>query len=187
MNSKKVWKVFQFTQILKLFLNNEIEKSGSERSEHDVSVTGIHGYVNAKVNSRMALPVDMCESVEEVKVWETDENLSDFQEKVLPFVKNDAKVLVIVVSDLSHTFDLVMSKIPPDQAILYHESNEREALKWITRESDKKYLITDHITVTGFEFETVLIVADAEFKDEISSLFQRATGKLVICYYSENI
>ena len=135
----------------------------------------------------MALPVDLCESVEEVKVWHTDENLSDFQEKVLPFVVNDAKVLVIVVSDLPHTFDLVMSKISPDDVILYHESNEEEALDWIIDESNKKYLITDHITVTGFEFETVLIVADAEFKDEISSLYQRATGKLVICYYSENI
>ena len=100
---------------------------------------------------------------------------------------NDAKVLVIVVSDLKHTFDLVMSKISPDDVILYHESNEEEALDWIIDESNKKYLITDHITVTGFEFETVLIVADAEFKNEISSLYQRATGKLVICYYSENI
>ena len=187
MNSKKFWKVFQSIQILKLFLHNEIEQSGSERSEHNVSVTGIHGYVNAKVNSRMALPTDLCESVEEVKVWETDENLSDFQEKVLPFVANDAKVLVIVVSDLPHTFDLVMSKISPGDVILYHESNEDEALDWIIDESNKKYLITDHITVTGFEFETVLIVADAEFKNEISSLYQRATGKLVICYYSENI
>ena len=135
----------------------------------------------------MALPVDLCESVEEVQVWDTDETLSDFQEKVLPLVEKDAKVLVIVVSDLSDTFDLVMSKISPDDVILYHESNEEEALDWITDESNKKYLITDHITVTGFEFETVLIVADAEFKDEISSLYQRATGKLVICYYSENI
>ena len=135
----------------------------------------------------MALPVDLCESVEEVQVWDTDENLSDFQEKVLPFVVNDAKVLVIVVSDLKHTFDLVMSKISPDDVILYHESNEEEALDWIIDESNKKYLITDHITVTGFEFETVLIVADAEFKNEISSLYQRATGKLVICYYSKNI
>ena len=108
----------------------------------------------------MALPVDLCESVEEVKVWHTDENLSDFQEKVLPFVANDAKVLVIVVSDLPHTFDLVMSKISPDDVILYHESNEEEALDWIIDESNKKYLIN----VTGFEFETVLIVADAEFK-----------------------
>ena len=50
--------------------------------------------------------------------------------------------------------------------ILYHESNEEEALDWIIDESNEKYLITDHITVTGFEFETVLIVADAEFKNE---------------------
>ena len=45
-------------------------------------------YVNVKVNSNMALPVDLCDSVEEVKVWHTDENLSDFQEKVLSFVVN---------------------------------------------------------------------------------------------------
>ena len=67
--------------------------------------------------------------------------------------------------------------------ILYHESNEEEALDWITDKTNIKHFIT----VTGFKFETVLIVADAEFKDEISSLYQRATGKLVICYYSENI
>ena len=76
----------------------------------------------------MALPVDLCESVEEVKVWHTDENLSDFQEKVLPFVVNDAKVLVIVVSDLKHTFDLVTSKISSDDVILHHESKKKKHL-----------------------------------------------------------
>ena len=135
----------------------------------------------------MTLPVDLCESVEEVKVWHTDENLLDFQEKVLPCVEKEAKVLVIVVSDLSNIFDLVMSKMFVDEVILYDESNEEEALQWITGNSEKKYLITDHIAVTGFESETVLIVADVELKNEISSLYQRATAKLVICYYSENI
>ena len=52
--------------------------------EHEVSVTRIHGYVNAKVNSNMTLPVDLCESAEEVRVWHTDEKLSDFQEKIRP-------------------------------------------------------------------------------------------------------
>ena len=179
--------MFQFAQILKLFFNDKIEQIGSERVEHQVSVTGIHGYVHAKVNSSMILPVDLCESVEEVKVWHTDENLLDFQEKVLPFVEKEAKVLVIVVSDLSNIFDLVMSKMFVDEVILYDESNEEEALQWITGNSEKKYLITDHIAVTGFESETVLIVADVELKNEISSLYQRATAKLVICYYSENI
>ena len=44
-----------------------------------------------------------------------------------------------------------MSKISPDDVILYHESN----VDWITDESNKKYLITDDITVTEFKFETV--------------------------------
>ena len=67
------------------------------------------------------------------------------------------------------------------------DSNESEVCDWIFDKSNKKYLITDHLTVTGFEFETVLIVADGKFKNDISNLYQRATAKLVLCFYSEQI
>ena len=67
------------------------------------------------------------------------------------------------------------------------DANEKEVCDWISDRSNKKYLITDHLTVTGFEFDTVLIVADLQFKNDISNLYQRATAKLILCFYSEQI
>ena len=67
------------------------------------------------------------------------------------------------------------------------EANEKEVCDWISGTSNKKYLITDHLTVTGFEFETVLIVADVQFKNDISNLYQRATAKLTLCFYGEKL
>ena len=69
----------------------------------------------------------------------------------------------------------------------WNEANEEETVDWITDQSNKKYLITDHLTVTGFEFDTVIIVADENFKDEISNLYQRAKSKLILCCFSESM
>ncbi len=73
----------------------------------DVAVTGIHGYVDATVNSQMTIPMDLCPSVEGVKIFNVNESLTGFQENILSYVKNDKKVLVIVVSDFSQIFDNV--------------------------------------------------------------------------------
>ena len=146
--------------------------------------------MNATVNSTMSRPVDLVESVQEVKVCNLDENLTGFQDKVLEFVQNEKKVLIIVVSDEEPIFGLVRDQIAQDDVIVHgawNEVNEEEAVDWITDRSDKKYLITDHLTVTGFEFDTVIIVADENFKDEISNLYQRAKSKLILCCFSESM
>ena len=67
------------------------------------------------------------------------------------------------------------------------EANEKEVCDWISGASNKKYLITDHLTVTGFEFETVVIVSDEQDKDNISNLYQRSTAKLILCYFCEYV
>ena len=67
------------------------------------------------------------------------------------------------------------------------EANEKEVCDWISGASKKKYLITDHLTVTGFEFETVVIVSDEQDKDNISNLYQRSTAKLILCYFCESV
>ena len=157
---------------------------------HEVAITGVHGYMNATVNSTMSRPVDLVESVQEVKVCNLDEDLTSFQDEVLELVQNEKKVLIIVVSDFSPVFDLVMSKIAQDDVIVHgawNEVHEDEVIDWITDRSDKKYLITDHLTVTGFEFDTIIIVANEHFKDEISNLYQRAKSKLILCCFSESM
>jgi hypothetical protein len=144
--------------------------------------------MNATVNSMMSMPVDLVESVEEVKVCNLDENLTSFQNEVLKLVENEKKVLIIVVSDFSPIFDLVISKIAQDDLIVHtawNEVNEEETIDWIADKSDKKYLITDHLTVTGFD--TVIIVADEELQNEISNLCQRAKSKLILCCLSESM
>ena len=56
--------------------------------------------------------MDLSPSVEVVKIFNVNESLSGFQENVLSYVKNDKKVLVIVVSDFSQIFDNVKDAIP---------------------------------------------------------------------------
>ena len=56
--------------------------------------------------------MDLCPSVEDVKVFNVNESLTGFQENVLNFVRNDKKVLVIVVSDFSQIFDNVKEAMP---------------------------------------------------------------------------
>ena len=164
-------------------------KSTNAESVHEVAITGVNG-IHTTVNSTMSRPVDMVESVEEVKVCNLDENLTSFPDKVLKLVQNEKKVLIIVVSDEKSIFDLVISKIAQDDVIVHsawNDVDEEETIDWITDNSDKKYLITDHLTVTGFEFDTVIIVADENFKDEISNLYQRAKSKLILCCFRESM
>ena len=156
---------------------------------HDVSITGVHGYMNATVNSTMSRPVDLVESVQEVKVCNLDEDLTSFQDEVLELVQNEKKVLIIVVSDEEPIFGLVRDQIAQDDVIVHtawNEVNEEETIDWIDDKSNKKYLITDHLTVTGFEFDTVIIVADEELRHEISNVCQRAKSKLILCCFRKN-
>ena len=168
----------------------ESKSTKAEDNVQEVAITGVHGYVNATVNSRMCRPLDLTESVEEAKVCYLDENLTSFETRVLKWVKNEKKVLIIVVSDFSAIFDLVKGQIAQDDLIVHgarNDVNEEETIDWIDDISNKKYLITDHLTVTGFEFDTVIIVADEELRHEISNVCQRAKSKLILCCFSENI
>ena len=79
-----------------------------ESNVHEVTITGVHGYMNATVNSTMSRPVDLVDSVEETTVCNLDENLANFQDTVLKLVQNEKKVLIIVVSDEEAIFDLVL-------------------------------------------------------------------------------
>ena len=164
-----------------LFITENQVKNQSEDNVFDVEVGGSGSYIGDKVSSKMALPLDLSASVDEVKVIQSDQNLSNFDENVLNLVKNDKKVLVI--AHFSEALNLVKKKIPKDNFIVHvhNEANEKEAGDWISGESDKKYLIADHYTVAGFEFETVIIVTRENYKDQISSLCQRATAKLIVC------
>ena len=91
-----------------LFAGNGLSTDNGQ----DVAVSGIHGYVDATVNSKMTIPMDLSPSVEDVKVFYVNESLTGFQENVLNYVRNDKKVLVIVVSDFSQIFDNVKEAIP---------------------------------------------------------------------------
>ena len=127
--------------------------------------------------------MDLHQSAEEVCMIHEDENLSNFQTNVLSLVENEKRVLIILAN--SDKLDLVKSKLPQDSFIVhkYDESNEEEACEWISGKSGKKFLIADHRTVAGYEFDTVIIVTDEDYKDEISSVCQRATARLIVCLY----
>ena len=78
----------------------------------------------------MSLPKDLSDS-EEVRVSYVNENFTDFNDKVLKFVKNDEKVLVIVVSDFSQIFDEVIKAVSQegnDDVIAYYAWNESSSV-----------------------------------------------------------
>ena len=150
----------------------------------EVEVSGSGGNSgHNKVSSKLALPIDLSESVEEVRLIHEDANLSNLQTSVLKLVKNDQKVLIIL--PYSDKLDLVKSKLPQDSFIVhkYCEANEEEACEWISGRSGKKFLIADHHTVAGYEFDTVIIVTTELRKDRIASVCQRATARLIVCFY----
>ena len=146
-------------------------------------------YIQGYVVSKMTIPMNLSSSVEEVKVFRNHGSLRpDFLKKVLCGFNNNKNFLVIVVSDLPKIFDNIKEAMPTGDVILHYawnkkDADEREVCDWISDKSNKKYLITDNLTVAGFEFETVLIVADVQSKNDISNLYQRATAKLILCFY----
>ena len=152
---------------------------------HDIAVSG-NGYASGghAVNSRLALPMDLHQSAEEVCMIHEDANLSNFRTNVLSLVKNEKKVLIIFAHSFSK-LDLVKSKLPQDSLIVhaYDEANEEEACEWISGKSGKKFLIADHQTAAGYEFDTVIVVTTELRKDRIASVCQRATARLIICIY----
>ena len=154
-----------------------------EQNVHDITVSA-SGYIAGRVNSRLALPIDLNESVEEVSVINEDANLSNFQSNVLSLVDNEQKVLIIKCH--SEKLDLIKNKLPQDSFIIHsfiEADEEEEACEWISGKSGKKFLITDDETVDGYEFDTVIIVVPEDEKDRISSLCQRATARLIVCFH----
>ena len=150
---------------------------------HDIDVSGSSSYGVETVNSKLALPIDLSESAEKVCLVHEDDNLSNFQDKVLSLVINEQKVLIIDAS--VDKLDLLKIKLPHDSFIVHtmYETNEEEACEWISGTSGKKFLIAEQETVAGYEFDTVIIVTPEYRKDDISSVCQRATAKLIVCLY----
>ena len=150
---------------------------------HEIAVSGGGAsYSIDKTSSRLALPIDLSESVEEVQVIYEDEALSGFKSKVLKLVENEQKVLIILPFGRIN-LNILKSKLPKDNFIVHklNDANEEEACEWIRGSSSKKFLVADNYTVIGFEFDTVIIVANEDKKDNISSLCQRATARLIVC------
>ena len=104
-----------------------------------MSVTGAYGFVDSKVNSKMSLPKDLSDS-EEVRVSYVNENFTDFHDKVLKFVKNDDKGLVIVVSDFPQIFDAVIKTVSQegnDDVITYYAWNESSSVTSLSEHTVK--------------------------------------------------
>ena len=87
--------VFYFHSHSSLFVT-ENQATEAEGNVIDVTVSGSTAYADDRVSSKMALPLDLTASVEEVKVIQSDRNLSNFNENVLKLVENDKKVLIIM-------------------------------------------------------------------------------------------
>ena len=155
---------------------------------YDVVVTGSGGFLQGnKVNSKISVPMDLCQSVESVNVVELVDQLSGFENRVLKLLKNESHVLVIVNHKSPKILKNVKKKMPQDSFIVHccHEPNEVDAKDWAIGLSSKKFLIADQGTAAGFEFDTVLIVFDINDRNNMSSLCQRAKSKLVICLDKE--
>jgi uncharacterized protein YtpQ (UPF0354 family) len=87
----------------------------------------------------MSLPKDLSDS-EEVRVSYVNENFTDFNDKVLKFVKNDEKVLVIVVSDFPQIFDEVIKAVSQegnDDVIAYYAWNESSSVTLLSEHTVK--------------------------------------------------
>ena len=150
---------------------------------HDIAVSGSSGAAEP-VNSRLTLPMDLTQSAEKVCLIHEDANLSNFQCNVLSLVENEQKVLII--EHYSDKLVLIKSKLPQDSFIVHtrDEANEEEEVReWISGKSGKKFLIADFRTVAGYEFDTVIIVVPDCYKRKISSVCQRATARLIVCFY----
>ena len=151
---------------------------------HDINVSGSNGLELASVNSRLTLPMDLTQSAEKVCLIHEEGNLSNFQCNVLSLIENEQKVVIIDYD--AKKIDLIKNKLPQDSFIVHtrFEANEEEEVcEWISGKSGKKFLIADWYTVAGYEFDTVIIVVPENVKDQISSVCQRATARLIVCAY----
>ena len=171
-----------------LFYLSKDQPTSHGQNVYEITVYGSHySFGVDKTRSILALPIDLSESVEEVRLIHEDADLSTFQSNVLNLVINEQKVLIILAYS-SSKLSLVKNKLPQDNFIVhrYDERNEEEACKWINGRSGKKFLIADEHTVAGFEFDAVIIVAKELWKDGISSLCQRATARLIVCFCDDD-
>ena len=88
----------------------------------DVNVFGFnYTYTGISSKFKLTLPVDLCQSVEEVRLINDYPNLSNFESNVLSLVENEKKVLIIHLQAYSHKekYKLVKSKLPQDSFIAY--------------------------------------------------------------------
>ena len=133
------------------------------------------------MKSKIKVPKDLCQS-EKVKDYPVC-SVKRFKE-ILQEVKEETKILVIVMDSTDDLFNCVKKLLKKDH-VEYRSwqktSNETKASNWLKENSKKKYLITDEWAVAGFEFDTVIIVTyPDQQKIGLSSVVQRARAKLMV-------
>ena len=104
------------------------------------------------MRSRISIPQDLCPSEQEVKIFKAQEF-----SKVLDEIQEDDQVLVVVTAK---TLNWAKKRLPVNNSLWHcfkHLSEESAVLDWIAGRSNKKFLISDEWTVSGFEFHTVIL------------------------------
>ena len=148
-----------------------------------VSVDGapysIHHPARTTMRSKIAIPQDLCPSEQKVKIFK----IHEFS-KVLDEIQEEEQVLVVVtVKDLNW-----VKKLFPANSFLLHcserPSQENAVHQWIAGRSDKKFLISDEWMVSGYEFHTVILIAQDHQMHGLSTVKQRAIAKLIVCQVS---
>ena len=131
------------------------------------------------MRSRISIPQDLCPSEQEVKIFKSQEF-----SKVLDEIQEDEQVLVVVTAK---TLNWAKKRLPVNNSLLHcfkHLSEESAVLDWIAGRSNKKFLISDEWTVSGYEFHTVVLIAQDDQMHGLSSVKQRAIAKLIVCQVS---
>ena len=131
------------------------------------------------MRSRISIPQDLCPSEQEVKIFKSQEF-----SKVLDEIQEEEQVLVVVTAK---TLNWVKKRLPVNNSLMHcfkHLSEESAVLDWIAGRSNKKFLISDEWTVSGYEFHTVILIAQDDQMHCLSSVKQRAIAKLIVCQVS---
>ena len=131
------------------------------------------------MRSRISIPQDLCSSEQEVKIFKAQEF-----SKVLDEIQEDEQVLVVVTAK---TLNWVKKRLPVNNSLMHcfkYLSEESAVLDWIAGRSNKKFLISDEWTVSGYEFHTVILIAQDDQMHCLSSVKQRAIAKLIVCQVS---
>ena len=141
----------------------------------------LHALKRPIMKSKIKVPKDLCQS-EKVKDYPVCSG-KRFKE-ILQEVKEETKILVIVMDSTDDLFNCVKKLLKKDY-VEYRSwqktSNEKKASDWLKENSKKKYMITDEWAVAGFEFDTVIIVTyPDQQKIGLSSVVQRARAKLMV-------